>query len=44
MLVIGSKEVEENIVAIRSREKGDIGTMKIDEFIQKILKEIETKQ
>ena len=43
MLVIGPKEVEENIVAIRSREEGDIGSMKIDEFIQKVLKEVETK-
>ena len=43
MLVIGQKEVEENLVAIRSRKEGDIGTMKIEEFISKIKEEIENK-
>lgn len=43
MLVIGQKEVEENSVAIRSRKEGDIGTMKIEEFISKIKEEIENK-
>lgn len=43
MLVVGEKEVEANTVAIRSREDGDIGTMKIDEFEQKLLNEIENK-
>ena len=43
MLVVGAKEVEANAVAVRSRKAGDIGQMKIDEFIQKIQQEIETK-
>lgn len=43
MLVIGKKEVEENLVAIRSRKEGDIGTMKIEKFISKIKEEIENK-
>ena len=43
MLVVGAKEVEENMVAVRSRKVGDIGQMPIDEFITKIQKEIETK-
>ena len=43
MLVIGAKEVEANAVAVRSRKAGDIGQMKIEEFIQKIQQEIETK-
>ena len=43
MLVVGAKEVEANAVAVRSRKVGDIGQMKIDEFIQKIQQEIETK-
>ena len=38
MLVIGAKEVENNMVAVRSREKGDEGTITIDEFIS-IIKE-----
>ncbi len=44
MLVVGSKEVEENLVAVRSRKDGDIGTMKVEEFESKILKEIEEKK
>ncbi|MBQ9658617.1 MAG: threonine--tRNA ligase [Clostridia bacterium] len=41
MLVLGAKEVEENIVAVRSRKDGDIGTMSIDEFKSRIIDEIE---
>ena len=33
MLVIGEKEMNENTVAVRSRKKGDMGTMGADEFI-----------
>ena len=33
MLVIGEKEMNENTVAVRSRKKGDMGAMSIDEFI-----------
>ncbi len=43
MLVVGAKEVEQNLVAVRSRQNGDEGTCDLQEFIQKILKEIETK-
>ena len=40
MLVIGKKEVEENCVGVRSRKDGELGQMKIEEFIEKIEKEI----
>ena len=40
MLIIGDKEVEENKVSIRSRENGDLGSMKKEELIQKIEEEI----
>ncbi len=43
MLIVGAKEVEENTVAVRSRKDGDIGTMSIQDFKEKILKEIENK-
>ena len=43
MLVVGQKEVEENLVSVRSRENGDEGNMKVDEFIEKIKKEIKNK-
>ena len=43
MLVVGPKEVEQNLVAVRSRQNGDEGTCALEEFVQKILEEIETK-
>ena len=43
MLVIGDKEVEQDLVSVRSRSNGDLGTMTLDGFTAKILEEIETK-
>ncbi len=43
MAVIGTKEVENGKVAVRSRKDGDIGQMETEEFISKIKKEIEEK-
>ena len=43
MLVVGAKEVEENLVAVRSRKDGDIGQMSFEEFKQKLQDEIERK-
>lgn len=43
MLVIGDKEIEANSVAVRARLKGDIGVKNIEEFINSLKKEIETK-
>ena len=43
MLIIGPKEVEKNTVSIRSREDGDIGTMGIEEFKNKVLEEVKNK-
>ena len=43
MLIIGPKEVENNLVAVRSRKDGDIGTMGINEFEEKLLNEIKEK-
>ena len=43
MLVVGSKEVEENLVAVRSRKAGDIGQMSFEEFKKKLQEEIESK-
>lgn len=44
MLVIGLKEVDGNLVSIRSRSDGDIGTMSIEEFKEKVLKQIKDKK
>ena len=43
MLVVGSQEVEGNLVAVRSRKDGDIGQMSFEEFKQKLQDEIENK-
>ena len=44
MLVIGDKEKESGEVAVRAREGGDLGTMKLEDFIEKIQKEVEEKK
>jgi len=41
MLIIGDKEVEENTVGVRDRKEGDIGKMRIDNFIKMVKEEIE---
>ena len=43
MLVLGDKEAETGNVAVRSRKEGDMGSMPLDGFIEKILHEVETK-
>lgn len=43
MLVVGDKEVEQGLVSVRSRSKGDIGTMTPEEFKEMILREIRDK-
>ena len=40
MLIIGDKEVEENKVSMRSRDKGDLGSIEKEKFIEKIEEEI----
>ena len=42
MLIIGDKEVEANAVGVRSRKDGDIGAMKVADFIAKIKEEERT--
>ena len=39
MLILGDKEVEAKAVGVRSRKEGDIGAMKIQDFINKIKEE-----
>ncbi len=43
MLIVGEKEQAENAVAVRSRKEGDLGALKLDEFITKIQKEVDEK-
>ncbi len=44
MLVVGDKEQETDTVAVRSRELGDEGVEKTDEFIKKIQEEINKRK
>jgi len=44
ILVIGDKEEKNGSVAVRQRGKGDLGAMKLEEFIEKIRKEIAEKK
>ena len=43
MLVIGEKEMNEGLVAVRSRKTGDMGVMPVDEFIAFAKNQIDTK-
>jgi threonyl-tRNA synthetase len=44
MLIVGEKEMKAKTVAVRDREKGDLGTMKIEKFLEKLKKEISEKK
>ena len=43
MLIIGDKEKEEGTVAVRMREKGDVGAMPLADFVAKVKKENDEK-
>ena len=43
MLVIGEKEAEAGLVALRRRDKGDMGAVNADEFIATVLDDIANK-
>lgn len=43
MLVLGDKEIEQNLVAVRARKDGDLGAMTADDFLARILKEVAAK-
>jgi len=44
LLVVGDKETESDSVAVRERGKGDLGPIKIEKFVEKILEEIKLKK
>ena len=44
MLILGDKEVENGVVAVRSRKEGDLGTMTPEELIKKLHEEIRSKE
>ena len=44
MLIFGDKELEDNVVSVRKRGKGDLGKIKIEKFLEDRLKEIREKK
>lgn len=44
MVVIGDKDIEAGAVSVRSRKSGDMGSMSVDEFVDMIVEEVETKK
>lgn len=44
LIVVGEKEAENREVAVRSRKNGDEGAMPLDNFIDRVVKEIESKE
>lgn len=44
LLIVGDKELEEGLVAVRHRSDGDLGKMSLEQFMSKALLEISTKQ
>ncbi|WP_294466592.1 threonine--tRNA ligase [uncultured Ruminococcus sp.] len=43
MFIIGDKDIEAQTVSVRHRKEGDLGAMKLEQFIEKAVEEIETK-
>ena len=44
MFVLGDKDIENNAVSVRHRKEGDLGSMSLESFIEKAVKEIDTKE
>lgn len=44
MLLVGDKDIENGVVSIRHRKDGDLGSMKLEEFLGRIQPEQEEKQ
>ncbi|MFC4805244.1 threonine--tRNA ligase [Filifactor villosus] len=44
MLVLGEKEVQDSVISVRSRDDGELGQMKLDDFLSKIVEEIEERR
>ncbi len=43
MLIIGEKEVNEEMVSVRRQGKGDEGTKTVEEFIEMVKEEVKSK-
>ena len=43
MLIVGDKELQEGTVSVRTRDKGDVGTRSLNEFIEEITEMVNSK-
>jgi threonyl-tRNA synthetase len=43
MLIVGDKEEESQTVSVRSRDNGELGSQKVEDFVEKIISEIENR-
>ncbi|HRV32351.1 MAG TPA: His/Gly/Thr/Pro-type tRNA ligase C-terminal domain-containing protein [Candidatus Paceibacterota bacterium] len=43
IVVVGDKEQEHSIIAVRERFVGDLGAFSIEDFISRLIREIEDK-
>jgi len=44
ILIVGEKEKKKKSVSVRNREKGDVGSIKIDKFIEEVIQETKDKK
>ena len=44
MFIVGDKDIEADTVSVRHRKEGDLGAMKLEEFLAMAKEEIDTKQ
>jgi len=44
LLIVGDREVEGGTVSVRSHDRGDEGSVGLDEFVARIVSEVESKQ
>ena len=44
ILVIGEKEIKDSTVTVRTRDNKILGAMKIDAFLEKLLKEVKERK
>ena len=44
MLIVGDRDVEAGVVSVRARKAGDLGQMKLEDFIARICTEVEEKK
>ena len=43
MVVVGDKDIENNIISIRKRKEGDLGAMTVEQFLEKIVPDRDNK-